>query len=207
MAHPYHGHRENAVGKRRVKVLMKSGGYANGGGISEENLRSMDSSYGGGKKDSYGAIRRKGGYADGGPTPSRIPRSERPGPFKPIEPGDRTKYADGGAVEGGNLAPARLDKRAAGGGIRKLTPSKRKPHLNVNIVNVSRGQGRRRGLLPPPPAIPAIGGAPALPPPPVGLRPPGLPGMAKGGRMRKGKDYGQGSGEGRLEEFKHMKGK
>lgn len=59
-----------------------------------------------------------------------------------------------------------------------------------------------------PNALAALAARPALPTQAQGVRPFKKGGIAKrasGGRMRVGKKYGQGSGEGRLEEFKHMK--
>ena len=153
MAHPYAGHKENAVGHRRVKTLMNSGGYvakrANGGSVAMDEIPACPEP----DADDMPMIegRKSGGRLD--------------------------KRARGGAVQ----------KFALGGTIRKITPSKRKPHINININS---------------------GPKPPLAIKPMGL--PGVPGMALGGKigkMRTGKDAGQGSGEGRLEEYKRMKGK
>lgn len=109
------------------------------------------------------------------------------------------KRARGGAIEG----------KANGGGVmRKFTPSKHKPHVAVNVINVSRHPrppvglpGRAAGPIPVPPAAPGLGG------PPVGMPMRRFKDGGKIGVMRKGKKYGEGSGEGRLEEAKHMKGR
>src|SRR5215475_2164119 len=140
-----------------------------------------------------------------------------------------------GKAIGGPVNSGRLDKRARGGKVkgyqmggpvRKLTPSKHKPHMNINIVNAPRGGGGGGGAGLPRPRL-GLAGAPGLPlgrpVPPVGLappiRPPGIvPPMKRGGKvrrfkdggpaqMRKGKKAGQDSGAGRLEEFKHLGGK
>jgi hypothetical protein len=97
---------------------------------------------------------------------------------------------------GGKKANSRLDKKARGGkvaklqkggAIHKITPSKHKPHVSVNVINVTRRpQGRRHGLAMPPP----IGALkpPGMGPPGLGVPPgmglPGLrpPGMKRGGR-------------------------
>lgn len=220
MAHPYAGHKETHVGHRRAKNIMK--GYKGGGST---------------------------GRADGGSALGHVVNREED------EACPSGEYQDGG----------RLDKKArggavgafaAGGPIRKITPSKRKPHVSVNVINVTGSRGRR------PPAspasglaagsgsspIPSLGGAlpDALPKPPGmksggrlpkrpmggaipyprkgrGLGPlaidpsalvappsPRGPGYMTGGRlakMRKGNDAGTGSGEGRLDAFKHQKRK
>lgn len=253
MAHPYRGHGENAVGHRRAKFLTTGKQYARGGHSDEKEDRKL--------------------------IKSMLKKEEK---------------AEGKAA-GGSISGGRLDKRARGGkvngyqmggGIRKFTPSKHKPHTSVHITNISRGGGggggaglprRPLGLAPPlggpppgglPPGGPGLPGPGMGPPPirppgmkrggrakhrliggPAGLpavaaaRPVGLPAQAapaaaaalaarpalpvqaqgvrpfkKGGpakrasggsigKMRTGKKYGEGSGEGRLEEFHHMKGR
>lgn len=251
--HPYGKHSENAVGHRRANKFTTGSEYKHGGSIVKEakNLaknvekeEAAEEKHGGGKV---------GGRLD--------------------------KRARGGAVAkralGGSLAPS--------GKPRKFTPSKHKPHVNVNVVHVQRGPRPPMGMgglgggpalagpapigAPPPGGVPmppmkrggavkkrawggplggvAPMGRPAFAGAPVGVapRPVGLPAQAapaalaalaarpalpaaaqgvrpfkRGGKvrrasggaiakMRKGKDYGQGSGEGRLEEFKHMKGR
>lgn len=168
MSHPYSGHRENAVGHRRVKSIMR----ANGGAVSPDS----------GTKTAKRAL--------GGSVP------------------DPTINIVSGYKAGG-----RIDKRARGGGIRKITPSKHKPHVNINVVNMGKGKGR---LAPKGPALPGPVAAP-LPdvgaaPGPLAFNPAAVPGMppirAKGGRIGKmgGNDRGgQASGVGRLEENKRMK--
>ncbi len=141
----------------------------------------------------------------------------------------------------------------ARGGIAKITPSKRKPHVAINVINAGRpprrglampppvapvGPLRPPGVVPPPGAgVPPVGGPPMKPPgmmkrggvakrqtggpliinagpgaaaarpgmgiPPVGGQPFG---MKRGGRYAGGR-AGAGSGEGRLELSRHMKGK
>lgn len=161
--HPYQNHRQNTVEKRRVKVLMKSGGYASGGAAHGPGCNC--------------ARCRGGKVATGG----RI-----------------NGFADGGKVVQSEAAPARLDKRARGGGIHQITPSKRKPHTNINIINVGH-KLRPRPVVPPiGGAIPAVGGPPVAP---MG----GLPMRAKGGGVTKpapmwggGKYGGTTNGPGRL---------
>jgi hypothetical protein len=86
----------------------------------------------------------------------------------------------------------KVDKFAMGGGaFHKLTPSKHKPHVSVNVVHMDN----RRGL-----ARPRVGmGMPlgAAPVPPVGAVPPvgGLPPMPRPpGMMRGGRAYAFGGG-------------
>jgi len=166
MAHPYAGHKENAVGHRRVKSIMR----ASGGSVA---------------------------------------------PAKPA------KRASGGSVPDidvnvipGLKSGGRIDKRARGGGIRKITPSKHKPHVRINVV----GKGKDR-LAPKGPALPGPAAAP-LPdvgaaPGPLAINPGAIPGMppmrAKGGKIGKiGGPLpkgGGGSGVGRLAEAKQMKRK
>jgi len=167
VAHPYNGHKENAVGHRRAKLLMRGGAAV--------------------------AKRATGGKA--------MAVADEPESASCQEPD-----ADDMPVAEGRKAGGRLDKKARGGkvekfanggatgGFHKITPSKRKPHVMININN---------GPRPPiKPAIPLPGLAAGMP----SIRPPG---MATGGRakMRTGKTAGQGSGEGRLDEFRHMRGK
>src|SRR3954462_10350121 len=92
--HPYSGHRENAVGHRRVKSIMR----ANGGAVSP----------GGGT----GTVKRALGGSVPDPTTVNI--------------------------VSGYKAGGRIDKRARGGGIKKITPSKHKPHVNINVINKGR---------------------------------------------------------------------
>lgn len=232
MAHPYANHSENAVAKRRVKTVMKSGGYVHSDAAADKKLM---------KKMMAKHEKEEMGKHEGMKAGGRLDRRARGGAVG--------QFAMGGTVDG----------------IRKPTPSKRRPHVAVNVVNISGGGGRRgmsgpgAGIRPPlgaPPVPPpaGVGGFPGpVPPgPPAGLRPPGmkrgggvakrqvggplvlpvqanpraaaalatrpvLPSVARAvrpfakggaiGKMRSGKDYGQGSGEGRLEEFKHMKGR
>src|SRR6266702_8869775 len=124
MAHPYSGHRENAVGHRRAKLMTTGKQYARGGSAE--------------KKES-----------------------------KAEEKGETAKEEAREARVEGKAAGGRLDKRARGGvikgyqmggGIRKLTPSKHKPHVGVHIVNISRGGGG--------------GGGAGLPRPKLGMAPP-----------------------------------
>lgn len=187
MAHPFHGHREMHVGHRRAKTLMKSGGYA--GGMSDKAVEGFAKRLAKHERAEISEEKHEGEYARGG----RLDKRARGGATGHLA--GCTCAACGGKVE----------KRARGGGIHQITPSKRKPHTNINIVNVSH-RPRPAGIRPLP-AIPAAGAGLPVPPvagPGLPLRPPG---MAKGGRMRTGKKYGEGSGEGRLEEFKHMKSK
>lgn len=228
MAHEYHGHREMHVAHRRAKHLMRTGGYAVGGGKHPDV-----------KEDR-----------------ALISRMLKEHEDKEME------------VEG-KLRHTRLDKRARGGAvgkfavggpIRKITPAKHKPHVNVNVVNIHRGHPRPPlgGLAAAPTGLPAplpAGGAPLAPPPIAPRRPPIVPmggappmgmkrgggvkkqmggvvpvpvrrlgllptralpqrvfkkgGHADGGRigvMRKGNKAGQATGEHRLEEFKHLGG-
>jgi len=216
--HPYKGHSENAVGHRRAKTVMQSGGYIP-------------------KRQSGGATRQP---------PKPLPLLEKPDPsrdlVRDVEALDRAvrprldKKARGGAVA----------KRQTGGGIHKITPSKHRPHFSVNVVNINRGRGRRGiGLPPPVPGggVPPVPGGPPMPMQaggpamidPVALaaarrmrknklaaagamaaraNPSVMPavgrGYAKGGKIgqtRKGKEAGQGTGAGRLEEANHMKGR
>lgn len=176
--HPYAGHKQNAVGHRRAKSIMR----ANGGGVAPSEGATVKRAAGGSVPDAD--ITVVSGAKSGG----RI-----------------DKRARGGAVQA----------RAAGGGITKITPSKHKPHVSVNVININRGRKKNR-LAPKGPALPGPIGAP-LPdigaaPGPLAISPAGVPGMppirAKGGRVGKmgGNDRGgQGSGVGRLEENKRMK--
>ncbi len=205
----YPNFRGSAPGQRRASAMLKSGGYV--------------------------APQKR---ADGGkikPTPEQLEEIGR----------------GGEELVRGKKAGGRLDKMARGG-IAKITPSKRKPHVAINVINASRPP--RRGLAIPPPiapvgplrppgvvpppgpgAPPMMGGAPPMRPPgmkrgglakrqeggpliinagpgaaaarpgipPVGTRPFG---MKRGGRYGGGR-AGAGSGEGRLELSRHMKGK
>jgi hypothetical protein len=133
MAHPYSGHKQEAVGHRRVKVLMRSGGYAEGHSIAKA-AKSF---------------------------------AKRVAAHESAEEKHEGEYAQGG----------RIDKRARGG---KITPSKHRPHVSVNIINAHH--------RPPMPLIPPGGGAGLGAAPPMPLPPPGagagapLPGMKRGGR-------------------------
>lgn len=240
MAHPYSRHSENTVGRRRAKLLLKSGGRAHDDVAEDKKIF---------KKMMASHERMEGEKHDGAKCGGRLDKKARGGAVK--------KFQMGGAVSG----------------VRKPTPSKRKPHVSVNVINISRGVGTRRppmsgagiagavpGGQPPLPAAPPAGGLPGpigAGGPSPGLRPPGMKrggavqkkqvggavvprpvglpvqanpraaaalaarpalptvaravrpfaagGSVKPASMRRGKHYGQGSGEGRLEEFKHMK--
>ena len=169
--HPYAGHKENAVGHRRVKAIMR----ANGGGVSPSAAKPAKRAFGGALPEQP-TINIVSGYKAGG----------------------------------------RIDKRARGGGIRKITPSKHKPHININVINKGKSRLAPKGPMLPGPAaapLPDVGAAPG----PLAINPGAVPGMppmrAKGGKIGKarvgkmgaGDQAGQGSGAGRLEEFKRMK--
>ena len=176
LVHPYRNHREMHVGHRRVKTLMKSGGY-----VADKSLAKAASGFARRvEKHEKEEIAERA--AGGAVAPARLDKRARGGATS--HPAGCTCAACGGKVA----------KRAQGGGIHQITPSKRKPHTNINIVNVTHRPRPR-------PVVPPIGGAipgPALPVP-LGA---GLPMRASGGKIGKlwegTTKGGAASGRGRL---------
>src|SRR5260370_27203356 len=100
------------VGHRRVKHLMKSGGY-----VSDKSM----------EKEAKGFAKRVAEHEKGEITEEKHEGEKRGGRLD--------KRARGGAIKtyqfGGGIKP-----------IRKITPSKHKPHVAVNITNINRGRGQ-----------------------------------------------------------------
>ena len=116
--------------------------------------------------------------ASGGEVTSRPSAMRNSGPIADDE-------AEEAKVAVGKKASSRLDRRARGAiakqfggsiGARKLTPSKHKPHVRININNINARP--RRVPVPVPVPVGGMGGGMA---PGIGA----LPGMKKGGRVRR----------------------
>src|SRR5215470_8890978 len=147
--HSHKHHREMHVGHRRAKYLLKSGGH---GGLEHgKHLVSQAEKLTKSMRE-HEAEERHEGYKAGG----RLDKRARGGAVK--------KFQMGGGI---GVKP-----------VRKFTPAKHKPHMNVNIVNLHRpgGGGMGRGIpRVAPPGVPPVG---------AGM-PTAMPPMKRGGRAQK----------------------
>lgn len=236
MAHPYSHHREMQVGHRRVKHIMRSGGHAVGGGkhadvkedkalikrmLKEHESQEHEGMKRGGRLDKRargGGIKAKkaGGAVEKKAAGGKVQKFQLGGPVRKMTP---SKHKPHLAVNIVNIHRGARPRPPLAGGAAMPAPGAVPPVPAAGGLPM-RPPGMQMGGVPGRPAFAgaglppqaalaarnALAARPALPVGAMGARPFARGGVALG-KMRKGKEYGEGSGSGRLEEFHHMKGR
>lgn len=219
MAHPFAGHKQNAVEKRRVKVLMRSGGYSGTSDAADDRsmLKHMQ------RHIAKFHGEHGGEYADGGRI-DKMARGGRMGKITPKKHKPHIKINILNAPGGGEKPPLALGAPGLPGPIAAPTPRmpmpppggpplggpppvpgmKRGGRAYISGVSTPENLKKWKGYAEEGTAKRASGGRLKVPTA-WQTRVGGTEKTTKPGEVRKGKRFGEGSGEGREEEARHHK--